>query len=276
MIDTYDFVFLSLGAGVQSSALLVMSALGLHGCPHADCAVFADTQGEPSWVYKHLDELDRWAAKHGLPIYRVTAGNLAQDLADCRTGRRDRCASIPAWTAGADGRASPLWRQCTQEYKIRPIHRFIRQHLGYEPHQKVRHRVACLLGISLDEGQRAKASRFPWIVNAFPLIDAAFTRFDCAKLLDGLGLPVPRKSACVFCPYHADGYWRDLKQNHPHEFARAAAIDREVRDMSASGVANPVFLHRSLTPLDELQLSNDDGQLWFSEFAKECDGMCGV
>ena len=41
--------YLSLGAGVQSTALLVISAHGLYGCPRADLAIFADTQDEPAY-----------------------------------------------------------------------------------------------------------------------------------------------------------------------------------------------------------------------------------
>lgn len=48
------FTYLSLGAGVQSSALLILSAKGLYNCPKADIAVFADTGDEPQWVYDYL------------------------------------------------------------------------------------------------------------------------------------------------------------------------------------------------------------------------------
>ncbi len=46
----FDFTYLSLGAGVQSTAMLIMSALGLYGCPNADVAIFADTGDEPAWA----------------------------------------------------------------------------------------------------------------------------------------------------------------------------------------------------------------------------------
>ncbi len=46
---------LNLGAGVQSSAVLLMSIEGV--LPKLDCAVFADTRWEPPAVYKQLDWL---------------------------------------------------------------------------------------------------------------------------------------------------------------------------------------------------------------------------
>ena len=48
---------LSLGAGVQSSAMAVMSARS--DLPPVDCAIFADTGYEPKMVYKYLELLKK-------------------------------------------------------------------------------------------------------------------------------------------------------------------------------------------------------------------------
>jgi hypothetical protein len=48
---------LSLGAGVQSTALAILAARG--HLPRPDAAIFADTGWEPAAVYAHLDRLDR-------------------------------------------------------------------------------------------------------------------------------------------------------------------------------------------------------------------------
>ena len=50
-----DLRILSLGAGVQSTTLALMIELG--EVPMVDCAIFADTMGEPKKVYEHLDWL---------------------------------------------------------------------------------------------------------------------------------------------------------------------------------------------------------------------------
>jgi len=47
---------LSLGAGVQSTALALMAAHGEVG-PMPDCAIFSDTGWEPAAVYEHLARL---------------------------------------------------------------------------------------------------------------------------------------------------------------------------------------------------------------------------
>ncbi len=71
---------LALGAGVQSSMLLLMSLAG--ELPRLDAAIFADTQFEPQAVYQHLERLERAAHAAGVPVSRVTAGSLRDDALD--------------------------------------------------------------------------------------------------------------------------------------------------------------------------------------------------
>ena len=104
--QVFDLTYLSLGAGVQSTALLICSVLGLHGVPKADVAIFADTQDEPAWVYAHLERLAAWSAARGIPVERVTIGCLSQHVRERHAGLRTRFAAIPAWTRGYDGRAA--------------------------------------------------------------------------------------------------------------------------------------------------------------------------
>lgn len=269
MID-YDLTYLSLGAGVQSSALYVMSVLGLHDCPRADVAIFADTQGEPIWVYDALDRLEQWGCTQ-IPIERVTAGNLMQDVIDRHNGTKERCASIPAWVIADEGRSTPLRRHCTRDYKINPIESEVRRRLGYKPRQVIKKKAKSLIGISLDEASRMKPSGRPWIDNRFPLVEAGLRRTDCLEIIENEGLPTPKKSACLFCPFHSDTFWRDLKE-YPEEWEKAVRFDEAIRDMSASGVNRSAYLHRSLEPLDSAYLGEDQLELWDNE----CTGHCGL
>jgi len=65
---------LSLGAGVQSTALLLLSIRS--EIERLDCAIFADTGWEPQSVYTHLAWLEEEAAAAGMPVYRVRRGDL--------------------------------------------------------------------------------------------------------------------------------------------------------------------------------------------------------
>ncbi len=112
---------LSLGAGVQSSTVLLMSLEG--ELPPLDAAIFADTGWEPAEVYEHLWRLAERCAAVGLPLHVVGAGNLREDALN----PQHRFASMPLFVRNPDGRRGMMRRQCTREYKIAPITRGLSQ-----------------------------------------------------------------------------------------------------------------------------------------------------
>lgn len=242
---------LSLGAGVQSSTVLLMSLAG--ELPPLDAAIFADTGWEPRAVYDHLDRLQAAAEAAGLPVYRVSAGNIRDDtLAD-----PDEFVDVPAFTPdGGMGK-----RQCTRHYKIRPIRRQVRQlHLA-----NGRRPVEQWVGISWDERLRQKPSGVQYITNHYPLVERRITRWECQRWLAQNGWAAPR-SACIGCPLHSNADWRALPAD---EFADAAAWEAALPGVQ--------YLHPSLRPLPLVDLSTpeDHGQLPLFT-ALECEGMCGV
>ena len=80
--------YLSLGAGVQSSATLLLAVRGR--IPTFDAAIFADTGWEPANVYRRLARLTRIAGQAGIPVVRVSNGHIRKDALDSGTGSR-RC-----------------------------------------------------------------------------------------------------------------------------------------------------------------------------------------
>lgn len=273
----YDLNYISLGAGVQSSALLIASALGLHGVPKADVAIFADTCDEPAYVYEWLAILEPWATAHGIPVHRVSKGSLT-DWVVGRQRAGKRFVSVPIFTKSGLRTKGRLRRQCTREFKIEPIVRHVRELVGLKAraraHTKARRvQVRAMLGISMDEAHRMKPSREPWITNTFPLIEAGLTRRDCKRIITDAGFTVPGKSSCIYCPYHSDSYWREMRRHRPDEFARAVAFDGAIRDMTMRGRTQPGYLHRSLLPLAEVPF---DDQETLDGFGNECEGVCGT
>lgn len=251
---------LSLGAGVQSSALLLMADAGMFD-DRPDVAIFADTGAEPGAVYEWLD----WLEQHvTIPIERVQAGNLRDDIMSATRG--ERRVSNPPVFVDTDGKAGIVIRGCTRDYKVRPIEKRLRE---------LRHggKVEQWFGISLDEVQRMRDPRLDWMVNRYPLIDLGMSRHDCLLWLERNGHPTPPRSACTFCPYHSDDEWRRLRDNDPDAWAEAVDVDAAIRDgLPTRGQA---YLHRSLKPLHLVDLATpeDRGQLNFDD---ECEGLCGV
>jgi hypothetical protein len=266
--------FVSLGAGVQSSTMLLMAAEGeLEPLPRG--AIFADTGWEPPAVYRHLDWLEAEVSGR-IPVYRVSAGNLRDDLVTALTTRR-RWVGVPLHIHGRRG-TGMLRRQCTREYKLDPIRRQLRA-LGYGPKRP----LSSWLGISWDELQRMRPSRVPWQVSRWPLVERRLTRADClawwTKRYPDHKLT---KSACIGCPYHNTAGWREIRSD-PELWADAIEIDELIRsaDVQTLEADTDAFLHYSRRPLSDVDLSTPEerGQLSLLDgegFGAECEGMCGV
>jgi hypothetical protein len=270
-------VCLSLGAGVQSSALALAASQGVF-TPMPKCAVFADTQDEPASVYRWLNWLEKQLA---FPVFRVTAGRLSDRVLDMRTtadGRVFAKVNMPFFTLNKDGSFGMVQhRGCTRDFKLTPIRKFLRRHFNVK--RGTKYPVICSwIGISVDEFARAKPSRYPWVVNQWPLMDARWTRTKCNLWFKEQGYPEPPRSACVYCPYHCDSEWRRLKNEEPEEFQRAVEFERFVQEAKKNrdNVDSVPYLHRSRKPLDEVDFRNDldRGQLLL--WQDECEGMCGV
>jgi hypothetical protein len=255
---------LSLGAGVQSSALLLMACEGEIEKP--DHAIFADTQSEPQAVYDWLERLEGWSS---IPIHRVTAGSLEQDV--LRSVQiSTRVAQPPLFVRNAKGVKGILRRACTRDYKVVPIERYIKKELLKGENQTVER----WFGISLDEVHRMKQGQPPF-VNRYPLVERKMTRHDCQRWLESHGYPLAPRSACYFCPYHSNDFWRRMKKQEPKEWAKAVKFDAAIRS-GPRGVRGETFLHASLKPLGEIDLSSEEERGQGSLFGEECEGMCGV
>lgn len=270
---------LNLGAGVQSSTVLLMSLCG--ELPKIDHAIFADTGWEPAAVYRQLDWLEGLATAAGVQVHRVAAGNIKQDvlISQVRGLQTDhsRCASIPYFVLGPDGERGQIRRQCTSEYKIQPIEKCIRrQILGLKPRQRapVTPTVRRWFGISHDERQRMRTSEDKFAVNWYPLVERRMTRHLCLEWLKSHGYPEAPRSACIACPYHNQHEWRDMKENRPDEWQEAVEFDEAIRNYV--GMRGQVFVHSDRIPLKDANLWKDQDEKQLPLFGDECSGMCGV
>jgi hypothetical protein len=242
---------ISLGAGVQSTT---MALLAIHGEiePMPDCAIFADTGWEPKAVYRHLDWLE---GRLPFPVHRVTRGNLKEDL------RRGGFAAVPFYTPGGMGQ-----RQCTYQYKLRPIRWRIRELL------LDRGAKSCQLwiGISTDEAARMKPSQRQYAEHRWPLLGLQMSRWDCLRWLERMGYPEPPKSSCLGCPFHNDADWRRIKAD-VGEWDETVEMDAVIRQGGRDQ-----YMHRSCKPLAEVDLSTAEDRGQGNLFAGECEGLCGV
>jgi len=260
---------LSLGAGVQSSCMALMAAKG-ELTPMPDCAIFADTGAEPKHVYEQLEFIGKNVP---FPVYQVMQGD-GLETAIIKSIEGTRFAGAPFFCESPSG-GGMLKRQCTYDYKIKPVEQKIRQLNGLSKGERAPKDLAASLwmGISMDEIVRMKPSRTNWIIHRWPLIEAGMYRYDCLRWMTDNGHPEPKKSACYFCPYHDNATWADMKENDPVSFGKALKIDGLIRD-GVHGTTQTLYLHRSLKPLEECDFDVNKDQ--FDMFDNECEGMCGV
>ena len=220
---------LSLGAGVQSTAMALMIERELlPGVPRPLWAIFADTMAEPPHVYETLEWLRE---RVSFPIVTCSWGNLARNTWKAATGQpvperghhQPGYIDLPVFSESGIGR-----RQCTGVYKIRPIKAEIRRLANSKPPHLT---ATQYLGISTNEQRRAKPSRDAWLTNRYPLIEHGLSRTDCIQWLDREypGHPV-RRSACYFCPFHTAAEWREIKDLYPSLYQDAAAMDRQMAE----------------------------------------------
>ena len=274
------FRVLNLGAGVQSSCLALMAARGeLPGGVRPDVAVFADTGWEPPSVYEHLEWLK---GQLDFPVETVSAGDIRENLLNGVQPDGKPYLGIPAHLVKPDGKRSLARRQCTDDYKIKPIQSWIRQRLGVQKGKIVpKHlQVEMWMGISADEMARAKDSQDVWITKRYPLIDIGASRSQLQSwFMDNYpGRYLPR-SACVGCPYKGDSEWKWLKNAYPDSFQEAVAVDAALREIpkvrdAITANGDSAYIHGSGIPLAEVDFS---ATIDYDDMMREeCDGLCGI
>ncbi len=267
---------LNLGAGVQSSTLALMAAVG-EIAPMPDFAIFADTQAEPKSVYTWLDWLEKQLP---FPVHRVTRGNMTTDMMAFRTAKDGRVwtkSTIPAFMQAPDGSIGLLGRSCTADYKIAPILKNLRRLCGIKRGEK-QVQITQFIGISYDEIQRMKPSRDKWTQHRWPLVELEMRRHDCIAWLKQRGFPEPPRSACSYCPFHSNKEWRRLKEHEPEAFTEAVRVEKELQRTKAETdkMRSVPWLHRSCVPLEDVDLSTEEDAGQLDMFGNECEGLCGV
>lgn len=249
------------GGGTQSVAI---AALILQGkLPRPDIAIIADTGKERSSTWQYLDAVvTPKLAEIGMPIIRA----YASDHAYYHEGVYNRKGTllIPAFTNAA-GVKGMMDGYCNKWWKQDVVNNWLRRERGIRKEQ-----VRSWIGFSADEwprvhrmkqGEEYQAGRI-----RFPLVELGLRRRDSIALVEAMGWPTPPRSACYMCPNQTDAEWRDLKYNHPAEFALAVQEEREMQKRDPN-----YWLHDSCQPLDTVDFTRPDDLFW-----RACDPKEGA
>jgi 3'-phosphoadenosine 5'-phosphosulfate sulfotransferase (PAPS reductase)/FAD synthetase len=220
---------ISYGGGTQSTAMILMALEGKFNLPRPDFAVWADTGGEPGFIYDYVDyfiqevkqtyDFDIFKIKHKEGI----VNNLLKDPKTSRMGNFYTSSVPPFYTLSAEGKKGMLNRQCTSDFKINPIKTFINSKVSRGERYKM------LIGISFDERSRMRISNYKKRVNVYPLVDNFIRRQDSIDYVTSLGFRSPQRSSCFFCPFHSNEYWQWLKDYHFNTFQNACDLELAIQ-----------------------------------------------
>lgn len=263
MLSWETLHILSCGAGMPSTTLVGMSCENaMRGypvwpeVPVYDAVIFCDLHSEPSWVYEQADFSARLCARAGIPFYKLDADLYADFLQNF--GQR-HISSIPFWTLGEDGRKGKMPRQCTYDYKIKVIERFVRRELlGYKPYERTLpldlHAHEMHMGIMWEERRRAKPSKLALFENRYPLVEMGWTRPMCYTYnREVLGIQT-RASCCLFCPFHTNYFYQHIQSYEPSCYACALRVDERVeRCQARPPLKSKLFLSKARKRLRDLE-----------------------
>ena len=224
------FRVLSLGGGLDSFALLL---LALQRGEHIDLVVFADVRdpagedpGEWPGTYQHLREVVMpLCQREGIPFVWLDSS-----LVPLRPSREypEGHRSLFAYYQTKGMMFGRISRVCTMAAKVDRIKTYVRaQRPAGAPVE---------MWVGFEAGEESRAQRDPhaagqdksWVTR-FPLIEAGLCRCACEALVRTAGYPVPRKSACVFCPFATRGDFQRLAQVQPETFAAVVALEEAAR-----------------------------------------------
>jgi hypothetical protein len=226
-----------------------MMALG--ELPRVDFIVHADTTHERQGTYEFRRKWEPWLGEHGLTVVTVQANRPDVVRQDWSTSTL-----IPAFTVDREtGSEGQTKRQCTHDWKIMPIRRFIRAELERRAVKLTKGIVESWQGISFDEDRRMRTSDVDYITNVYPLVDRRLRLSDCLLWLEARGLPLPPKSSCTFCPFRSLASWRELKRDGGSDWTNALAVDTAIRDKRPKA---ELFVHPARRPLAEAVVIPED------------------
>jgi len=261
---------ISYGGGVQSTALVVLAAQGIIDFPVALFSNVGDDSEHPATLSYVRQVAIPWAAKHGVTIHelhRVRRDGTPETL----WGRlmREESRSLPIPVRMPDTGA-PGTRNCTADFKIRVIAKWLRQHGATAEHP-----ATTAIGFSTDEFHRSSNRRtHDYEVPTYPLLDLGYSRSDCQRIIADAGLPVPPKSSCFFCPFHRPAAWAEMRRDEPDLFDRSVLLEDTLNRRREKLEKDPVYLTRFGRPLAEA-ITEAQPTLFGDDGPESCDeGYC--
>lgn len=207
------------GGGTNSAAMII--GMKERGMP-IDLILFSDTGGEQPHTYAFINIFDEWLSAQGLPpITKVFTTNKRGE----RLILEQECLTKGVLPSIAYG-----FKKCSNKYKVRPQDKFCN---NYKPFKEIwlsGRRINKYVGYDAGETRRVEhAKRYAEADKKYNshylLYEWGWGREDCAAAIERVGLPLPGKSSCFFCPSMKKHEIQHLWENFPELWQRAVEIE---------------------------------------------------
>lgn len=219
--DTTQPLVLSYGMGVDSTAVLVgWYRRGIR----PDTILHAQVGNEWPETYAYRDVIDRWLARVDFPaitdvryvVQRPKHGHYATLEENCLVN-----GTLPSLAFG--------YKKCSLKWKGEPLDAKAAELFAPE----IARGLKVLRAIGYDAGPCDSrrggvetAGPWQWI---YPLREWGWDRQRCMIEIESVGLPVPPKSACFFCPSTKPAELLQLARKHPDLARRAVELEDRAR-----------------------------------------------
>jgi hypothetical protein len=189
---------LAYGLGVDSSSIL---PLWKRMKVRPDLIIFSNVGNEKKETYDYLPIMNEWLVAQGWPEVTV----VQTEVKDFKHWPPYNSLGENCFTNGTLPSLAFGFKSCSLKWKVVPQNDFcskwgpaveawamgykVRKVIGYDASDKDRKRFAHAVGME-----------DPAYDYWYPLIEQKVDREGCKQILRDEGLPVPPKSACIFCP----------------------------------------------------------------------------
>lgn len=239
----------SFGGGVQSMAVLVLSAQGKLPYTHFVLANVGDDSENPDTL-EYVERIARpYAEAHGLHVIEVKRERKPDQAQTLLEDAWNDTGNIPIPVYMSN--AGPGSRNCTSKWKIAVIEKWMRNNAGATK----QNRAPLGVGISVDESHRMRTDdpeREPYLFKEYPLIDLMMTRRMCQDIITQAALPLAPKSSCWFCPYKRRAEWMKLRTEHPILWEKAVELEQRIVEKRKRAGKDAAYLTAYNAPLEQV------------------------
>jgi hypothetical protein len=247
----------SFGGGTDSTAMLI--GMVQKQLP-VDLILFADTGGEKPHTYEHIKKFSEWLVLMGYPPI-VSVRYKRETLEENSL----RIKGLPSIAYG--------FKKCSLKFKVQPQDQYCNNWKPAKDAWKRGEKVTKLIGYEAGEERRAKISEDKKYAYRYPLIEWGWDRAKCIEVIQSVGLPLPGKSACFFCPSSKAQEVKQLAKDYPHLAQRALAMEANADLTTIKGLGRN-YSWKDLLAFDEAQTKLFDSDYSTTEIPCGCyDGI---